>query len=79
MLPPHAPEAGIREVEQELDLPVPPGLKAIYRLRNGTGHPHDFGWTPEPETGPPHTRAGDGLAVAEEAWDSSRAASAVLG
>ncbi|MEU9224105.1 SMI1/KNR4 family protein [Streptomyces massasporeus] len=53
MLPPPAPEADIREVEQELDLTVPPGLKAFYRLRNGTGHPGDFGWTPEPETGLP--------------------------
>ncbi|MFD8232174.1 SMI1/KNR4 family protein [Streptomyces sp. NPDC059696] len=51
MLPVPAPEADIREVEQELDLTVPPGLKAFYRLRNGTGHPGDFGWTTEPGTG----------------------------
>jgi hypothetical protein len=50
-LPPPAPEADIRELEQELDLAVPPGVKAFYRLRNGTGHPADFGWTPEPRRG----------------------------
>ncbi|MFF3983564.1 SMI1/KNR4 family protein [Streptomyces sp. NPDC001797] len=53
MLPPPAPEADIREVEQELDLAIPPGLKAFYRIRNGTGHPADFGWTPEPGAGLP--------------------------
>lgn len=53
MLPPPAPEADIREVEQELDLTIPPGLRAFYRLRNGTGHPADFGWTSEPEKGLP--------------------------
>jgi cell wall assembly regulator SMI1 len=51
MLPLPASEADIHEVERELDLTVPPGLRAFYRLRNGTGHPADFGWTSEPETG----------------------------
>ncbi|MEU5113385.1 SMI1/KNR4 family protein [Streptomyces longwoodensis] len=53
MLPPPAEEADIHEVQQQLDLTVPPGLAAFYRLHNGTGHPADFGWTPEPETGLP--------------------------
>ncbi|ALV38880.1 hypothetical protein AS200_31250 [Streptomyces sp. CdTB01] len=53
MFPPPAPEADIREVEQELDLVMPPGLRAFYCLRNGTGHPTDFGWTPESGTGLP--------------------------
>ncbi|MFC9683918.1 SMI1/KNR4 family protein [Streptomyces sp. NPDC056948] len=51
MLAPPAAEADIRAVEQDLDLTVPAGLRAFYLLHNGTGHPADFGWTPEPETG----------------------------
>ncbi|MEV6168970.1 SMI1/KNR4 family protein [Streptomyces sp. NPDC051954] len=78
MLPPPAPEADIHEVEQELDLTVPPGLKVFHRLRNGTGHLADFGWTPEPETGLPPARTGDGLAVADEARDPPGAAPADL-
>ncbi|MDX3383849.1 SMI1/KNR4 family protein [Streptomyces niveiscabiei] len=53
MLPPPAPEAEIQAVERELDLVFPPGLRAFYRLRDGTGHPADFGWAPEPGTGLP--------------------------
>ncbi|MEX3103742.1 MULTISPECIES: SMI1/KNR4 family protein [unclassified Streptomyces] len=53
MLPPPAPEAEIQAVERELDLVFPPGLRAFYRLRDGTGHPADFGWAPEPSAGLP--------------------------
>ncbi|MFF5523229.1 SMI1/KNR4 family protein [Streptomyces coeruleorubidus] len=51
MLPPPVLEADLQGVEQELDLTIPAGLRAFYRLHDGTGHPADFGWTPEPETG----------------------------
>lgn len=51
MLAPPAAEADIRAAEQDLDLTIPAGLRASYLLHNGTGHPADFGWTPEAETG----------------------------
>lgn len=47
---------GARSVLLQPLLDPRPGARyslAFYRLRNGTGHPGDFGWTPEPETGLP--------------------------
>ncbi|GGU21143.1 SMI1/KNR4 family protein [Streptomyces coeruleorubidus] len=67
MLAPPALEAGIQEVEQELDLTIPAGLRAFCRLHNGTGHPADFGWTPEPETGLAPQGEGTAWLLSEEA------------